>query len=90
MSGHNSENSIPINNQRWPVPHISRYGQGAAWSHSIVIRHVGQHIGFLAGLLLAAVAIGIAYRYLFDPLEERTLTYYVRSCLHAIGLTFSG
>ena len=37
-----------------------------------------------------AVAIGVAYRYVFDRLEERTLPYYIRSCIHAMGLTFAG
>jgi adenylate cyclase len=44
----------------------------------------------LAGLLIVAVATGVAYRYLFDRLEERTLPYYIRSCIHAMGLTFAG
>src|SRR5271170_361359 len=55
-----------------------------------VIRYAGRHLGFLAGLLIAAVAIGVAYRYLFDPLDERTVPYYIRSCIHAMGLTFAG
>ena len=54
------------------------------------MRHAGRHVGFLAGLLLAAAALGIAYRYLIDPLEQRTLPNYVRSALHAVGLAFSG
>ena len=67
-----------------------QYGRGPALPRSAVIRYARRHIGFLAGLLLAAVALGIAYRYLFDPLEERTLPYYIRSCLHALGLACSG
>jgi adenylate cyclase len=59
-------------------------------SRPAVIRYAGRHLGFLAGLLIAAVAFGIAYRYLFDPLEERTLPFYIRSCIHATGLTFAG
>jgi class 3 adenylate cyclase len=42
------------------------------------------------GLLIAAIAIGVAYRYLFDPPDERTLPYYLRSCIHAMGLTLAG
>jgi adenylate cyclase len=57
---------------------------------SAVIRYGSRHFGFLAGLMIAAVVIGIAYRYLFDPLEERTAPFYLRSCVHAMGLTFSG
>ena len=70
-------------------------GRGAAASRPAVIRYAviryaGRHLGFLAGLLIAAVAIGVAYRYLFDPLDERTVPFYVRSCIHAMGLTFVG
>jgi class 3 adenylate cyclase len=54
------------------------------------IRYAGRHLGFLAGLLIAAVAIGVAYRCLFDPLDEQTAPFYIRSCIHAMGLTFAG
>jgi class 3 adenylate cyclase len=54
------------------------------------IRYAGRHLKFLAGLLIAAVAIGVAYRYLFDRLEERTVPFYIRSCIHAMGVTFAG
>jgi adenylate cyclase len=60
-----------------------------AWS-PFVIRYARRHLGFLAGLVIAAIAIGIIYRYLFDPLEEREPSYYLRSSLHAIGLAVSG
>lgn len=69
---------------------IVRYGREVTASRSAVIRYAGRHLGFLAGLLLAAVALGIAYRYLFDPLEQRTLSYYIRSSLHAVGLALCG
>jgi class 3 adenylate cyclase/biotin transporter BioY len=59
-------------------------------SRPAVVRHAGRHLGFLAGLLIAAVVIGVAYRYLFDPLDEQTIPYYIRSCVHATGLSFSG
>src|ERR1700738_2169741 len=67
-----------------------RFGRSATSSPPFVIAYARRHLGFLAGLLIVAVAIGIAYRYLFDPLDERTLPYYLRSCLHAIGLAISG
>jgi class 3 adenylate cyclase len=44
----------------------------------------------LVGLLIAAVALGVAYRYFFDPLEERTLRNFIRSSLHAMGVACSG
>jgi class 3 adenylate cyclase len=55
-----------------------------------VIRYAGRHLGFLAGLLIAGVAFGAAYRYLFDRLDEQTVPFYIRSCIHAMGLTFAG
>ena len=67
------------------VPASEEDGPGA-----VVIRRIKRHLNFLAGLLPGAIAVGIAYRYLFDPLEEQTLPFYIRSCFHAIGLTWSG
>jgi len=54
------------------------------------IRYARRHLRFLAGLVLAGVAFGISYRYLFDPLEERTPLFFIRSALHAVGLTCAG
>src|SRR5215469_379888 len=71
-------------------PGIDRYSRGVAASCAAAFRYVRRHITFLAGLLVAAVALGIAYRYLFDPLEQRTLPYYTRSSVHAVGLAFCG
>ena len=58
--------------------------------HPAALRYVKRHLGFLAGLLLAGIAIGVAYRYVFDPLEQRTFSFYARSAVHAAGLTCSG
>src|SRR5207248_10422269 len=69
---------------------VTRRGQSTGSSRPAVIRYAGRHLGFLAGLLIAAVAFGVAYRYLFDPLEQRTVPFYIRSCIHAMGLTFAG
>jgi class 3 adenylate cyclase len=66
------------------------YGRGIAASRWAVVRYARRHVGFFGGLLLAGIAIGIAYRYLFDPFEERALPYYIRSSLHAVGLVCSG
>jgi class 3 adenylate cyclase len=59
-------------------------------TRSVGIGFARRHLGFLIGLLLAAVLIGIAYRYLFDPRDARTLPNYTRSALHAIGLAGAG
>jgi class 3 adenylate cyclase len=55
-----------------------------------MLRYLRRHLGLLAAMLVAALALGIAYRYLFNPLEERTLAFYLRSCVHAIGMAFAG
>jgi class 3 adenylate cyclase len=69
---------------------VTPRGQSAAGARPAIVRYAGRHLGFLAGLLIAAVMIGLAYRYLFDPLDERTVPFYLRSCIHAMGLTFAG
>jgi class 3 adenylate cyclase len=69
---------------------VTRFGRGAAAPRAAGSGYARLHLGFLAGVLLAAVAIAIAYRYLLDPPDLRTLPNYVRSSLHAIGLACSG
>src|SRR5215469_3669290 len=69
---------------------MSNYARTAPPLGLAVLRYARRHLGFLGGLLITALAVGIAYRYSFNPPEERTLPYYIRSCLHAIGLTLSG
>src|SRR5215831_1420593 len=53
-------------------------------------RYLRRHLGLLASMLVTAIALGIAYRYLFNTLAERTLSFYTRSALHAIGMAFAG
>jgi class 3 adenylate cyclase len=55
-----------------------------------MIRHLRRHLGPLVGMLVAAIALGISYRYLFNTLAERTPSFYARSVLHAIGMAFAG
>src|SRR5213595_3388089 len=55
-----------------------------------MLRHFRRHLGLLAGMLIAAIALGIAYRYLFNTIEERTLSFYARSALHATGMALAG
>jgi class 3 adenylate cyclase len=69
---------------------VTRRLRSAAAARPAVIRYARRNIGFLARLLIVAAAMGVAYRYLFDPLGERTAPYYIRSSVHAIGLAFSG
>ena len=69
---------------------VARPGRSAASPRRSVIRYASRHLGFLAGLLIVAIAIGITYRYLFDPLDQRTVAFYLRSSIHAMGLTLAG
>src|SRR2546430_5654691 len=55
-----------------------------------MLRHFRGHLGLLVGMLIAAIALGIAYRYLFNTIEERTLSFYARSSLHATGMALAG
>lgn len=55
-----------------------------------MLRYFRRHLGLLAGMLVAAIALGISYRYLFNALEERTPAFYARSALHATGMALAG
>ena len=55
-----------------------------------MLRYFRRNLRFLGELLIVAAAIGVAYRYVFGALEERTVPFYARSCLHAIGIALSG
>ena len=75
MPAHTGKTSL--DNSAWPLL-------------ASVVRYWRRHLGFLAGLVIVAVAAGVAYRYLFDPLEEREPLNYLRSCLHATGVAIAG
>ncbi len=54
-------------------PHTEegRIGRSTIAGPAFVIRYARRHLGFLAGLVIVATAMGVVYRYLLDPLEER-------------------
>ena len=54
--------------------------------HPTALRYIARNFPFIAGWLIAAFAIGLAYRHFVDPLEERIPGYYLRSGFHAAGL----
>src|SRR5438045_3998295 len=54
---------------------LTRRGRSTAALRPAFIRYARRHFGFLAGLLIVAVVIGVTYRYLFDPLDERTVPF---------------
>src|SRR5205814_7090128 len=67
-----------------------RAGRPRSCIKPAMLRHFRRHLGLLAGMLIAAIALGIAYRYLFNTIEERTLSFYARSALHATGMALAG
>jgi hypothetical protein len=68
----------------------TRSGRRTTASPPFIIRYGRRHLGFLAGLVITAVVVGVVYRYLFDPLEEREPLNYLRSGLHETGVAISG
>ena len=68
----------------------TRARSGIRAPRPLVLQYARRHLGFLVGLVVAGVAFGALYRYLFDPLEERTLPFFIRSCLHAVAVICSG
>jgi class 3 adenylate cyclase len=59
-------------------------------SRALAMRYAARYVRFATGLAVAGFAFGIAYRYLFDPVDQRELAYYARSGLHGIGLALAG
>lgn len=53
---------------------------------SIFMRHAIQRSGLLVSALLISFALGVAYRLLFNPADERTLANFARSGCHAAGI----
>ena len=52
--------------------------------------HARRHSTFLMGLLVVGFAIGVGYRFLFDPVEARQLANYLRSGTHGVALMLAG
>lgn len=63
---------------------------GAGEFRSAFTAYARRYRKFLFGLLIAAFVSGIAYRYLFDPYDERELANFIRSGFHAMGLALGG
>jgi class 3 adenylate cyclase len=56
---------------------------------SIFLRRAARQTGFIAASLLAGFVLGLAYRFLLDPAEERTLGNFLRSGVHAAGIALT-
>ena len=56
---------------------------------SIFLRRAARETGFIAASLLVGFAVGVAYRFLFDPTGERTLPNFLRSGLQGAGVALT-
>jgi class 3 adenylate cyclase len=53
---------------------------------SIFLRRAARETGFIAASLLVGFAAGVAYRFVFDVTDERTLPNFLRSGLEGAGI----
>jgi hypothetical protein len=53
------------------------------------LRQAARHSGSLIASLLVGVAVGMTYRFLFDPSVERALANFLRSGLQGAGVAFA-
>ena len=56
---------------------------------SIFLRRASRQAGFIAVSLLAGFAVGVALRVMFDPANERTLAFFLRSGIHGAGVALT-
>jgi adenylate cyclase len=53
------------------------------------LRRAARHNRILIGSLVAGLAVGIGYRFLFDPASERDLANFIRSAAQGAGVALS-
>ena len=53
------------------------------------VRQAARQIGILIASLLAGLAIGVAYRFLFDPTDKRDVATFLRSGLQNAGVALT-
>lgn len=53
------------------------------------VHHVFRHRRLLLALLVCGFTVGIAYRLMLDPLDERSFANFLRSGLHGIGIALA-
>src|SRR5271166_1993090 len=56
---------------------------------SIFLRTAARQTRLVAGSVIAGFAVGVAYRFLFDPAGERDLGNFVRSGVQGVGVTMA-
>ncbi len=60
-----------------------------AKGRSIFLRTAARQTRLVAGSVIAGFAVGVAYRFLFDPAGERDLGNFVRSGVQGVGVTIA-
>jgi adenylate cyclase len=53
------------------------------------LRQVARQTGILIASLLAVLAVGVAYRFLFDPTDKRDVATFLRSGLQSAGVALT-
>ena len=56
---------------------------------SIFLRRAARQRGFIVVSLISGFVLGVAYRFLFDAADERTLAYFLRSGFHGAGMALT-
>ena len=72
------------------INRIRRQGRGSAMAGLFCYPLRSAVSGLLGRSGDSHRGLGDLYRYLLDPLDERVTSFFLRSCLHAIGLAIAG
>jgi hypothetical protein len=68
---------------------LSASGGDSDIGRSHLLRQAARQIGVLIASLLAGFAVGVAYRFLFDPAAERDPANFLRSGLQGAGVALA-
>ena len=68
---------------------VSASGGDSDIGRSHFLRQAARQIGILIASLLAGLAVGVAYRFLFDPAAERDPANFFRSGLQGAGVALA-
>ena len=73
-----------------PAPDVERAGREAhGFGRSNFLRQAARQTGPLIASSLIGFAVGVAYRFLFDPAVERQLAFFLRSGLQGAGVALA-
>ena len=82
MSSRNQDNAVSSAAVGLDAP-------GYRSGRSIFVRYAARSPGLLAAFLVIGFIVGIAYRFLMNPTDERGLANYLRSGLHGVGIALA-